>query len=325
MTRKCVLRIKHLVLASAALGLVATAVHAAEQTAAPAPAAQSAAAALGHPLPLVSPYSKRGTRSNRLFRMTDYRQPLYQHYVSKFKRSECSAQLAAEGSAWRYFDQKYFRHIQHLRLDDAILDVGCGSGLLLAYLVQKGFRCAEGVDISEEQIELAKARSLQVRCGDVFSLLEGRAEAFEAVIALDLVEHFTKEEALSLFALLFRALKPGGILLVQTPNGQGLFAGQVIYGDLTHCTIFTPESLSQALRLTGFEDIRFDETGPVPGSWKGRLRLLLWNSIKRVANCIRLVETGRRQDIWTETVICVCRKPASSGGGAVGLLGSGGG
>ena len=128
--------------------------------------------------------------------MTDYRQPLYQHYVSKFKRGECSAQLAAEAAAWRYFDQKYFRHIRHLGPDDAVLDVGCGSGLLLAYLAQKGFRSTEGVDISEEQIELAKARSLQVRCDDVFGFLEGRTEAFKAVIALDFVEHFTKEEAL---------------------------------------------------------------------------------------------------------------------------------
>jgi 2-polyprenyl-3-methyl-5-hydroxy-6-metoxy-1,4-benzoquinol methylase len=242
--------------------------------------------------------------------MTDYRRPLYEHYVSKFKRIECSAQLAAEEAAWRYFDQKYFRHIRHLGPDDAVLDVGCGSGLLLAYLAQKGFRSAEGVDVSEEQIELAKARNLRVRCGDVFGFLQGRAEAFKAVIALDFVEHFTKEEALSLFSLLFRALKADGILLIQTPNGQGLFAGQVIYGDLTHCTIFTPESLSQALRLAGFNQIVFDETGPVPKNVTGALRFLLWNAIKRAANFIRLVEVGKRQKIWTENVICVCRKPA---------------
>ena len=221
--------------------------------------------------------------------------------------------MAVEEAAWRYFDQKYFKHIRHLRPDDAILDVGCGSGLLLAYLARKGFRCAEGVDVSEEQIELAKARSLRVRCGDVFGFLEGRAEAFKAIIALDFVEHFTKEEALSLFALLFRTLKADGILLIQTPNGQGLFAGQVIYGDLTHCTIFTPESLSQVLRLAGFDQILFDETGPVPRSLTGALRLLLWNGIKRAASFIRLVEAGKRQNIWTENVICVCRKPASSG------------
>ena len=245
--------------------------------------------------------------------MTDYRQPLYRHYVSKFKRSECSPQLAAEETAWPYFDQKYLKHIRHLGPDDAILDVGCGSGGLLAYLAQKGFRCAEGVDVSEEQVELAKARSLRVRCGDVFGFLESRVEAFKAVIALDFVEHFTKEEALSLFALLFRALKPGGILLIQTPNGQGLFSGQVIYGDLTHCTVFTPESLSQALRLAGFDHIVFDETGPVPMTVTGAVRLLLWRGIKRAANFIRLVEAGKRQSIWTENVICACRKPAPSG------------
>ena len=50
---------KHLALVSAALGLVATAVHAAEQTAAPAPAVQSAAAALGHPAEVAIQDTKR--------------------------------------------------------------------------------------------------------------------------------------------------------------------------------------------------------------------------------------------------------------------------
>jgi SAM-dependent methyltransferase len=193
--------------------------------------------------------------------------------------------------------------------------VGCGSGVLLAYLAQKGFRNAEGVDISEEQIEIARARNLRIQCGDVFAFLESKVEAYKAVIAIDFIEHFTKEEALNLLPLFFRSLKKDGILLLQTPNGQGLFAAQIIYGDLTHCTIFTPESLRQVLRLAGFDHILFDETGPVQKDLKGTLRLVLWKIIKAGANFARLVEAGKQQNIWTENLICVSRRPSTSNGG----------
>jgi 2-polyprenyl-3-methyl-5-hydroxy-6-metoxy-1,4-benzoquinol methylase len=263
-------------------------------------------------LPPVNPFGRVGVRNSPVFAMTDFRQPLYRHYVSKFKRSEAPEPPTSEKAARQYFDRKYFPHLRHLGADDAILDVGCGSGLVLTYLNERGFRNTQGVDISEEQVELAKAKRLQVWCGDIFSFLQSRADAFKAVIALDFLEHFTKAEVLSLFGLLFRTLKPDGSLLIQTPNGQGLFAGQVIYGDLTHCTVFTPESLSQALRLAGFDRIVFDETGPVPKDWKGRIKLMLWKSIKMSANFIRVVEAGKHQEIWTENLICVCRKPGQS-------------
>ena len=99
-----------------------------------------------------------------------------------------------------------------------------------------------------------------------------------------------------------------GWLIIQTPNGQGLFPHQVIHADLTHLTILSPSSLRQALHLVGFTDVRFEETGPVPKGVKGRVRALLWQVVKLVANLIRMIETGKTQRIWTENLICVARK-----------------
>lgn len=95
---------------------------------------------------------------------------------------------------------------------------------------------------------------------------------------------------------------------MQTPNGQGLFPHQVIYGDLTHYTIFTTDSLQQILRLVGFSDIEFSETGPVPANLKGRVRVSLWKLIKFIANTVRKIETGKSQNVWTENIICCCQK-----------------
>jgi hypothetical protein len=98
-------------------------------------------------------------------------------------------------------------------------------------------------------------------------------------------------------------------LIVQTANGAGLLPGQVIHGDLTHQTIFTPGSLGQLLQAVGFDTLSFYETGPVPIRVRGRLDVALWRGIKAVANAVKQVETGKRQAIWTENFICRAFKP----------------
>ena len=99
-----------------------------------------------------------------------------------------------------------------------------------------------------------------------------------------------------------------GVLIIHTPNGEGLFPNQRIYGDLTHLTIFTQNSLSQILRIVNFTEIDFYETGPVSKNIIGFIRLILWKLIKAMVKTIRLIETGSYEDILTQEFICVARK-----------------
>jgi 2-polyprenyl-3-methyl-5-hydroxy-6-metoxy-1,4-benzoquinol methylase len=176
-------------------------------------------------------------------------------------------------------------------------------------LKDQGFTNASGIDLSSEQVRQAKARGLSAIVGDVFECLRGSQSSLDAITALDIVEHFDKGEQLPLFEGIYAALRSGGRLIIQTPNGEGLFASQVIYGDLSHLTIFSESSLTQLLRLTGFEKIEFYETGPAPKDLKGRLRGLLWRLVRLVANSARVIESGETQRLWTKNLICCCRKP----------------
>lgn len=193
-------------------------------------------------------------------------------------------------------------------LESAILELGCGPGYLLDFLKRCGFTQGKGIDISCEQVELAIERGCKVEISDVFKYLDGKNEAFDGIIALDFIEHFHKEELKALVGLIFKSLKNGGILILQTPNGEGLFPRQVIYGDLTHLTIFTPSSLQQLLKEVGFNYFSFYETGPVPKNILGRVRLLMWIFIKSISNTVRRIEAGKSQTIWTENMICRCEK-----------------
>src|SRR5207237_108465 len=141
----------------------------------------------------------------------------------------------------------------------------------------------------------------------VFDFFDEQHEKLDAIIAIDFFEHFTKEELLRLVPMIKAALGPHGLLLVQTVNGEGLFPRQIIYGDVTHMTILTPGSMTQLLRASGFEYIEFSECAPIARGVIGIVRAALWKMIRSGANIIRMVETAKRQAVWTENFITVAR------------------
>jgi 2-polyprenyl-3-methyl-5-hydroxy-6-metoxy-1,4-benzoquinol methylase len=240
--------------------------------------------------------------------MSDFRSQLYSQYVSKFTMQASRLHKKALNDYWAWCSYKYLPLLKELKNSANILEIGCGPGYFLEFLKMAGFVKLQGIDISEEQIKIAQAKGLNVQNIDVFQYLEYHSELFNAIIAIDFIEHFTKEEAMTLAKSLYKSLKKNGLLIIQTPNGQGLFPNQVIYDDLTHLSIFTPESLRQLLILYGFNDFKFQETGPVGKNIYGKVRMVLWKLIKLLMNGIRKIETGKSQEIWTENMICCCRK-----------------
>ncbi|MDP2364621.1 MAG: hypothetical protein Q8M94_12735, partial [Ignavibacteria bacterium] len=125
---------------------------------------------------------------------------------------------------------------------------------------------------------------------------------------MDVVEHFYKDELFDFFSGMNNILNENGVLIIHTPNGDGLFPNHIIYGDLTHLTIFNSNSLIQILRLTGFTDIDFYETGPTTKNFFGFVRLMLWKTIKVFIKSIRIIETGGAEKIITQDFICKAKK-----------------
>ena len=240
--------------------------------------------------------------------MKDFREQLYEGYVSNFKRDAAIKRPGALSSYFRWCESRICPHLDDLSRDARILELGCGAGYFLEFLKSKGFTALEGVDTSAQQVELAQERGSPVQAADVFEFLQGKRQEYDVLVALDFVEHFHRHELVELAGLFSEALKPGGKLILQTPNGAGLFPWQVVYGDLTHLTIFTPQSLEQLLRAFDFSGFLFTETVRAPVTAKDRLKLLVWHVLKKLMMAIRSIETSRRQEVWSQNFICSCRK-----------------
>jgi SAM-dependent methyltransferase len=238
----------------------------------------------------------------------DLRSDVYAQYLaSGGLQSSYSPQALSDAVG----DELYGKHLDDVDQAGTVIELGAGAGHFLAYLRRKGFSTVRGVDLVPPLVNMAREQGLDVVHGDVLGFLAGLADAScSAVVAIDLVEHLSREELLKTIRACLRVLKPGGTLLLQTVNGQGLFPGQVMFGDLTHITILNPASMSQLLAMSGFTDVRFYETGPLGTSMKDRARKLAWHVLKSLLNLCRWIETRKRQDVWTENMICCCRKPA---------------
>lgn len=155
----------------------------------------------------------------------------------------------------RYFEANYFEFLPRDK-QARILDLGCGTGVFLEWLREIGFSNTFGVDLGEEQVNYCRKRGLHVQMSDVFDFLRDTDEGFDVIFMQDLIEHFKKEELMTLLRLTHEHLKPGGTQIGRTPNmSNPLFGMSSRYYDLTHEAGFTESSLRQLFANAGFRRI----------------------------------------------------------------------
>lgn len=238
----------------------------------------------------------------------DYRKALYDNYVSTFKTHHLGTDPLVHSNTLSGIGHRFGPIFKDFNHDLNILEVGCGPGYLMEYLTSLGFKNVAGIDVSLEQIDLARSRGLNATNANAIEYLSEIKHKYDIIVAIDLIEHLHLEEILELFGYIHSALKSDGTVVIHTPNGEGLYSNHIIFGDLTHSTIFNESSLRQLLALTGFEKISIQETGPIPKNLTGIIRVLLWKIVKLIPKIIRLIETGKFHSIWTENILCTAVK-----------------
>lgn len=95
-----------------------------------------------------------------------------------------------------------------------VLDVACGTGVLIPDYLKRNVASVTGIDISPEMISRAKLKFAQDNvkfiCGDVEETEVG--DSFDAIVIYNAFPHFPEPERL--IAHLAGLLAPGGILTV---------------------------------------------------------------------------------------------------------------
>lgn len=139
----------------------------------------------------------------------------------------------------------------------SVLDIGCGRGEWLELMQDSGFEVL-GVDLDDGMLRDCYDKKLPVEKGDAVDYLTKLpAESHAAVSAFHVVEHLPFEQLRILVAESLRVLKPGGLLIIETPNPENVVvATNNFYIDPTHQRPVPHQLLSFITEHVGFERVK---------------------------------------------------------------------
>ncbi|MGE5645220.1 MAG: class I SAM-dependent methyltransferase [Acidobacteriota bacterium] len=146
-----------------------------------------------------------------------------------------------------------------------VLDLGAGRGEWLELLRERGLT-GRGVDRNSAMVELCRSHNLDVHYGDFSNYLRSLPDcSIGTVSAFHIVEHLPFPAFISLLDECLRVLKPGGLLILETPNPTNVLVGShTFYMDPTHLHPLPPAMLHFFVEARGYSDIRCLDLHPYP-------------------------------------------------------------
>jgi methionine biosynthesis protein MetW len=153
-----------------------------------------------------------------------------------------------------------------------VLDVGCGTGSVTIIANKGKNNKVCGIEPDEARAGLARARGIDVFCGQLSEKYFLEHGNFDVVVLADVLEHVADPSAL--LALAAKGLRNNGVALVSVPNVAhwsvrlDLMRGRFDYAevgirDATHLRWFTSETIRNLLQHQGFEVLSVKQTAGV--------------------------------------------------------------
>jgi SAM-dependent methyltransferase len=170
----------------------------------------------------------------------------------------CHAVLdALPETYWRYvarhelFRRLWERHRTH-QPRYRVIDVGCGSGGLLAYLAARAPIAPVGLDVVPDALVYGRRRGLRALAAADALELPLRSESADLVIAQDVAEHVADDG--QLLSELVRVCRPSGLALIVVPAHGALWSTRDTR--LGHYRRYTLSQLAERVQRAGFVVLR---------------------------------------------------------------------
>ncbi|NNN07984.1 MAG: methyltransferase domain-containing protein [Acidimicrobiaceae bacterium] len=189
----------------------------------------------------------------------------------------------------------YLPELKSIAALGPVLDVGCGGGELLTVLKENDLD-AYGIEILGSAVDECVAAGLDARVDDALHHLAAVPKAsLGAVTAIHVVEHLGMDTLIEMIDLALQALKPGGMIIFETPNpGNVMVGADSFYIDPTHDHPIPSALLEFLVSIRGFTDAHvvplkrapnlFTNVMPTEGVWA--------NDVSRVAQHVANVFLG---------------------------------
>ena len=203
-------------------------------------------------------------------------------------------------------------------LGQRILEVGCGTGTITSFLVER--QLVVGIDVVDDYVRSTGERyrdrpNIVVRRHDLTESVEPlRGYRFDSALSVNVFEHIANDEAA--MKAVYALLEPGGSFTVLVPCHPALLGS--FDRDVGHHRRYTKGELRRKLEASGFVVERIRRSNPVGAlGWLVNVRLLGLRRLRGANLFDRLVPALAVLD-WVElpfglSLIAVARKPAAAG------------
>lgn len=233
--------------------------------------------------------------------------------IQRFWKYFTLNEAAHEHHFSKIFGEAIFRVAQrYLQLHGTIVDLGCGPGYLLPFLLNHGLT-VKALDSSPQSIRLVAERFashagfLGAEVGDVCSLPLKDQEA-DVVFLIEVLEHLNPEGTGQALKELFRVLKPGGQVFITVPHQENLARQKIacpecgcVFHRVQHQQSFSIPSLRELLIRHGFEPLMVAALNFRDYAGKG---------LKRLEGWLRRTLAGfRRTPRWQPHLVAIGRRP----------------
>jgi len=178
------------------------------------------------------------------------------------------AYKARERRTSHYYNENYFERYKKVNIKtlpcfkvvktflergEAIVDIGCGSGLWLKEL-GRHFKFKIGIDTSLNA--LTKSHKNVPDADLLLSIaysLPIRDDAFDIALNMSVIEHLSIEDAKKCLKEIARTLKVGGVLICLTPNAKSFVHRLKLSYDSTHQHLYALDELQNLVTSCGFK------------------------------------------------------------------------
>ena len=150
-----------------------------------------------------------------------------------------------------------YRHAASLlQRNKHILDIACGYGYGSRELHDITGAAVDGIDISSEAVRYATdhyaIKGITYRAGSITDI-PAKDYTYDAIVSYETIEHVSYKDGVKALDELHRVLKPGGHLLISTPNRIYTYMLQLVgYRNPFHIYEYYPAELRTLLKHHGF-------------------------------------------------------------------------
>jgi 2-polyprenyl-3-methyl-5-hydroxy-6-metoxy-1,4-benzoquinol methylase len=155
-----------------------------------------------------------------------------------------------------YLSYNFSFYLNQLSKSSRVLEVGPGKGELLSILNQKNIKNLDIIDNDQAVLDYCQ-KTYQLKQTTLLKTdqsIKYLKNKYDLIILTQVFEHINKDSYLVWLRGLYKALKPGGHILITVPNGANPLSGTERYGDLQHQNIFTIYSLNELITFANLKN-----------------------------------------------------------------------